>query len=223
MAGRRGDSFAALPPRAAAANYVARLSDEQRLEALPKAAGSSDTALLRALCSAGVSLDTADEYGLTPLHVAAWRGAAASVRRLAALGANPLPPRAHGGTTPATAAAANGHATALDALASIGADLDSDGSERGVPPLLHILRRAAPAALQAVATSGEGHAALRAAWCPARALKTAVPLPTVCGAGLRVLISSRETHAGAGSVLIDGAVPQPLLEKLDALFASLPL
>ncbi|EOD19322.1 hypothetical protein EMIHUDRAFT_458748 [Emiliania huxleyi CCMP1516] len=133
MAGRRGDAFAALPPRAAAANY---------------AAGSSDTALLRALCSAnaGVSLDTADEYGMTPLHVAAWRGAAAS-----------------------------------------------------------------------------GDAALRAAWCPARALQTAVPLPTVRGAGLRVLISSREGHAGAGSVVIDGAVPEPLLEKLDALFASLPL
>ncbi|EOD27178.1 putative transketolase [Emiliania huxleyi CCMP1516] len=80
-----------------------------------------------------------------------------------------------------------------------GADLDSDGSERG------------------------GDAALRAAWCPARALQTAVPLPTVCGAGLRVLISSREGHAGAGSVVIDGAVPEPLLEKLDALFASLPL
>lgn len=261
--GKVRPAFVAVPPIASACAAVARLTVEQRRDAVHQAAARSDTARLTALHAAGAPLDLPNEYGFTPLHEAAWHGAAAAVRRLGALGVDPRPDRAHGGGTPATAAAANGHSATLAALEWIGADLDSFGSEEGMVPLGYLLRRTVapllepgpatlPAAdwtawlarrvLQVVKVADGDHVAggaqpsdahgpcrdtepLLSAPLPACAVTTEVSgaPPLTVSPAMRWLIEPDEAHAGAGSVIIDGAFSEAMLSRLDRLFAQLPL
>jgi len=234
MSGRRAETFAALPPLAAACDYAARLDAAQRVEALHRGAARSDTALLSALQAFGVSLDAPDEYGFSPLHLAAWHGAAPAIRRLRALGADPRPPHAHGGGTPATAAAANGHFDAVAALRSIGAEMPDGDRDSSVSSVGAALAAATLEAPPAAATE----AAVRAVAATEVAARTAVKgvvemeaaetevaarAAPVSGARTSCLIPRGVEHPGAGSVLLDCAFPERLLASLETLFRSLPL
>ena len=253
LAGRR---FSGLPPLAAACSYVARLTHAQRLEALHHAAARSETALLSALHAAGVSFESPDEYGFSALHTASWHGAVISIRRMIALGANPRPPRAHGGSTPGTIAAANGHSAVLKVLEEIGADLESAGSEEGIAPIDYIFRRKAVPILELRcadqhSTSSDSVAssvacALKAmsltdpaesqhdtdmhatserffVSAPFRMRRLSMQRDAHIDAAVQWLISPSDTHVGAGSVTVDGALSDDFLARLVSLFHTLPL
>ena len=139
-------------------------------------------------------------------------------------GANPSLPAA-GGSTAATAAAANGHLDALALLEAAGADLTAAGSE-GHPPLYYVLQRGlvqlrdapspfGPAAEQATRKDcGEGCAKELP---HLHRLLEAVPWPLTppCHPRITHLIASSVAHPGAGSAIIDDALPAEVLDQLD--------
>jgi len=206
--------FEALPPREAAAARLRALDHTQRCEYAAEAAMCGECTHLEALQAIGFDLSRPlNEYGQTPLVLAAWNGHEAAVTLLLALGADARR-AAHGGATAAMAAAGAGHAALAKRLARAAAGddaaLDEDEAnfweERAVPEL--------------VASSPE------AAATPAP-LPSLLPLPPPppmppAAARLMRLIASDAMHPGAGACYIDGGVPEATLSALVDLFATLP-
>merc|ERR1712118_491807 len=75
---------------------------------------------LAALLDAGADIDAKNEYGQTPLFLAAWAGHGDAVTELLSWGADPKK-TCSGGILPGAAAASRGHVGALNALAAAGA------------------------------------------------------------------------------------------------------
>jgi len=94
------------------------LTRSQRSEHLRRASERGDVRRLTALLEAGVDLGDADEYGHTPLFVAAWRGHASVVELLLHWGAEPNKP-SNGGVLPVAAATVCGHDAVLRILKEV--------------------------------------------------------------------------------------------------------
>lgn len=129
---------------------------------------------------------------------------------------------AHGGALPATSAAAQQHEAALRALLDAGADpslrgshgqtaLEYEGSAgRGCGPVAKLLQsRMGVSPDSFVADSQDS---------PSARVGTLVPARTV-----QVLIDPGSTHAGAGSYIVDGALPEEFLIQVEELWRSLPI
>jgi len=191
--GGRG-KFRALPAADAAAEAISRLSCEDRLTELCKAALDGDVIRIVALANVGVEVDAVlNEYGHTALFVASLHGRSAAVRRLIELRAS-VTCRSHGGATAATAAAANGHAEVLRLLQESGADCSIPGSEGKTPA--EYLGITPVAARSPSAQRGD-----------ARLFELQVP----------------EDHPGVGSCYIDGGFTQEVLSALTRLCSILPV
>ena len=145
--GSRPESFACAdharrscpnPGRAARRRVVKLTTRRERDEALRTAAALGDVPTVRALVAAGADVDAADECGLGPAVVAAWRGRAETVRELARAGAD-LAAVAPGGATAWSAARANGHDAVLRELRRAG--LEALEEIEALDLLLILLRR----------------------------------------------------------------------------------
>lgn len=91
------------------------LTRSQRSEHLRHAVERGDLRRVRALLEAGVDIECSDEYGHTPLFVAAWRGRAGVAELLLQWGAR-ASTKSNDGTSPVGAAAACGHGALLQVL-----------------------------------------------------------------------------------------------------------
>ncbi|KAF0688341.1 Aste57867_20053 [Aphanomyces stellatus] len=111
----------ALPLWRALQLYVG-LTPKQRDTEMFKAVAADNAARIKALVQVGVNVNCRNEYGQTPLFVAAWMGYGLVVDALLASGAaTDLADNAH--TVPAQCAAANGH---MDIASRLGGTLDVD-------------------------------------------------------------------------------------------------
>lgn len=88
----------------------------QRCIHLQRAAERGDVRRVRAILEAGVQIDVENEYGQSPLFLAAWAGHADVVRELVHWGAD-AGKRSNGGVVPAAAARAADHGNVLTAIA----------------------------------------------------------------------------------------------------------
>lgn len=103
----KAEKFRAMSATDAAASRLGHTRHDRSAE-LFKAAVAGDTPRLLALLRAGTDVREANEYGQTPLFLAAYHGHGAAARLLAEWGGQPGCAAA-GGTTPAAAAAAGGY------------------------------------------------------------------------------------------------------------------
>jgi len=92
------------------------LTRSQRSEHLRRAADRGDARRVRALLQAGVDLYCADEYGHSPLFIAAWRGHTSVVELLLDWGVLPENSIANNGIGPHAAAVTGGHRAVLQVL-----------------------------------------------------------------------------------------------------------
>eukprot|EP00911_Craspedida_sp_UC1_P002991 UC1_evm1s2186 len=108
--------FKALPLTAAAASGIG-YTRAARCEALERAAYVGRTPRLRAILTAGCDVDMQDEYGRTPLFLAALAGHVAAVRTLVQWGADTTA-AAHGGWTPLKVAKVHNYTKVIRVLSS---------------------------------------------------------------------------------------------------------
>ncbi|CAE6972459.1 ASB2, partial [Symbiodinium sp. CCMP2456] len=111
--------FQAQHPREAASAHLGATQQERTAE-LHKAAAAGDRFRLLALFEAGVDVDAVNEYGQSPVFLAAYHDAAEAVSLLAWAGADIDRP-ANGGSSAWACAAAIGHEGAARALVEAGA------------------------------------------------------------------------------------------------------
>ncbi|CAE6930447.1 ASB2 [Symbiodinium sp. CCMP2592] len=111
--------FQAQHPREAASAHLGATQQERTAE-LHKAAAAGDTLRLLALFEAGVDVDAVNEYGQSPVFLAAYHDAAEVISLLVWAGADIDRP-ANGGTSAWACAAAIGHEGAARALVEAGA------------------------------------------------------------------------------------------------------
>ena len=135
--GKSSKRFVGLGPRACARLRLGT-SRPKRTEALIAAAQHGDARRIRAIVAAGCDVNCSDEYGLTPLMWAGWRGKAIAADALLRSGADPArTARGGGGVTASVAASAAGHVRlaatlrvaeddAGTSIASLTVDWDSD-------------------------------------------------------------------------------------------------
>lgn len=116
-----------LPPRLASA-----LDVEQA-----QAVRSGDVKQLRGLIEQGALVNAPDQWGTTPLVIAAREGQVEAVRALLKAGAEP--DGRNGGMTPLAAAALRGHASVVRVLLRAGAQPNATGLN-GQPPLISALQ-----------------------------------------------------------------------------------
>lgn len=183
-------------------------------ERLGGAAARGELSAIEASLSDGGRVEARNEYGQTALFRAAAAGSAAAVARLLELGAD-TEARANGGATPCLAASAGGHLQAYRLLEAAVACTDAAGP-RGV--------RACDYAAQA--ERREGGASLPLPAFPPSGLPPAPPLapaPPPGAAVGRLLEAGGASHPGAGSCTVDNALPPEALERLLALWRSLPV
>jgi hypothetical protein len=90
----------------------------QRCDELRKACAADDCRRIAALVEAGVDLEHRDEYGMTPLLLAAWLGHSRATWLLAKIGAD-VTARVPQGHTAIDIAAAQGHENVLRALGAV--------------------------------------------------------------------------------------------------------
>eukprot|EP00927_Polykrikos_kofoidii_P071226 TRINITY_DN67523_c0_g1_i1.p1 TRINITY_DN67523_c0_g1~~TRINITY_DN67523_c0_g1_i1.p1 ORF type:complete len:717 (-),score=59.28 TRINITY_DN67523_c0_g1_i1:239-2389(-) len=95
------------------------MTQTQRSEQVRRAIERGQARRLQALLEAGANLGDTNEYGHTPLFVAAWRGRASIVEILLHWAADPNV-TANGGPTPLSAAAACGHHAVVQLLQNAG-------------------------------------------------------------------------------------------------------
>ena len=141
-----------------------------------------DTA--QVLLDAGAGVNTANDYGVTPLALACDNGSAGMVTRLLQAGADPNAVRSTG-ETPLMTCARTGSLAAVDALLTAGADPGATESVRGQTALMW--------------AAGEGHAEvvglLVARGGNVRARST--------GGYTALLIAAREDERGLAGLLLD--------------------
>ncbi len=135
--GKSSKRFVGLGPRACARLRLGT-SRPKRTEALIAAAQQGDARRIRAIVAAGCDANCSDEYGLTPLMWAGWRGKARAADALLRSGADPArTARGGGGVTASVAASGAGHVRlaatlrvaeddAGTSIASLTVDWDSD-------------------------------------------------------------------------------------------------
>jgi len=110
----KGNKFGALNADADAAARIG-LTKAQRCSHLQRAAERGDTVRVKALLEAGADVDMENEYGQSPLFLAAWAGHPEVVAALVSYGAD-IAKASNGGATPAVAAASMGQEDVLRTL-----------------------------------------------------------------------------------------------------------
>ena len=200
-------TFVPEPPGRAARRRVVKLTTRrERDEALRTAAALGDVPTVRALVAAGADVDAADECGLGPLAVAAWRGRAATVRELLRAGADHAAV-APGGATAWSAARANGHDAVLRELRRAGMEpeafeeieaLEKSGMEGGENPCLSpssgLLSRSTSLSSRDLAPR-----------------TTRLPVPASVLA---------DVPSGVGAMYVDDGLPEPFLAAAEELMAA---
>ena len=165
-----------------------------------------DVPTVRALVAAGADVDAADECGLGPAVIAAWRGRAETVRELARAGAD-LAAVAPGGATAWSAARANGHDAVLRELRRAGVEpeafeeieaLEKSGMEGGENPCLSpssgLLSRSTSLSSRDLAPR-----------------TTRLPVPASVLA---------DVPSGVGAMYVDDGLPEPFLAAAEELMAA---
>ncbi|XP_058207300.1 protein VAPYRIN-like [Rhododendron vialii] len=106
----------------------------ERGEAVLEAARRGDLNHLESLLDRDASVSFRDQYGLTALHVAAFKGHKDAVMMLVELGSAELECRDHEGHTPLHLAVEGGHAEMVEVLVNRGANVNAS-SKKGATPL----------------------------------------------------------------------------------------
>ena len=231
--------FRATGPRGCARANLGE-SRPKRVETLLAAAAEDDARRVFATVRAGVDVDASDEYGMTALATAAWRGNASAAAALLRCGADPRRAARGGeGVDAARAARAAGRtrlaemledearardgaeeagAEAVadaDAGSGSGADVGDAGSGSGAD----VGDAGSGSGADGNAGSGsgaDGNAGLGSGADGAAAPKTSPQSPRV-----RVLVDPSSNHPGArGSFYVDGAVPESILRRLERVGAA---
>ena len=118
-----------------------QMSTRRRVTALPPCTGPrtrNDAETAAALIRAGADVDAANDYGVTPLSLAARNGNAEILLQLLAAGVDPNDPRqaVNAGETPLMLAARSGRVDAVQVLAAAGADVDAQENWNGQSALM---------------------------------------------------------------------------------------
>ena len=175
-------------------------SRPRRTETLLAAARAGDARRVLAVVDAGVDVDATDEYGLTAVTTAAWRGRARAVEALLRSGADAKKPARGGeGVGAAEAAEAGGHATLAARVRAWEEEMMTrdNASDRTVPSMKG-------GVLSAVDDDD-----------------TASNTPSSSRVETLIDPASFPSHPGANwSFRVDGAVPEDVLRRLDAVAAS---
>jgi len=161
-------------------------------EELFVAASDGHVGRLCAALDARADVDARDKYGRTALHMAAAAGHLAAVETLLVRGAS-VNHAANGGSSPCIVAAAAGHAEVVRRLEMAGADCHKPG----------------PGGKSAVRYLAE----VKGAEADRGMSKAAV---------VTTLIPPAQAHAGAGTVIVDGAFDHAFLERMAVLWQCLP-
>ncbi|KAK3258772.1 hypothetical protein CYMTET_32195 [Cymbomonas tetramitiformis] len=221
--------FKALP---ADASVRLGATQVQRSVQLAKAAERGDVPHLKRVLEAGADVAAVDEYGLSPLHLAAWHGHMEAVRELLQWGA-PAAAVAHGGSTPGSIAAANEDA---EILALLQAEARTEGPLPCGGPCLQAeartegpLPRGGPCLQAEARTEGplpRGGPCLQAerkATTDGGAHDTRAPLPAHPSHPKVVsVVAPTCSHLCAGSFYIDNGFSEETLATLEALHVALP-
>lgn len=203
--------FRAMGPRARAHVNLGE-SRPKRVESLLAAAAEDDARRVFATVRAGVDVDATDEYGMTALATAAWRGKASAVAALLRCGADPRRTARGGeGVDAARAARAAGRTRLAEmierearARERYERDRDED-SGAGADSAVGLGRAGGAAAEKTSGSAGEPDAVSD----PPR---------------VRVLVDPSSNHPGArGSFYVDGAVPESILRRLERVGATAAL
>ena len=194
--------FQALPRTASAATRLGTFRSA-RSDALFCAAARGYRLRVAAIIGAGADVDGGNEYGQTPIFVAAWNGRRDVCELLLEAGSTLRGDSA--GCTPAQAAAVAGHVQ-----------------------LAKLLEDAAAAAAVAQARGAAADQARAAAELPSALPAGPVGRPTAGAAwvaealAVTVLIPVGDSHPGAGAVCVDNALDESFLLRLEALHDGLP-
>ena len=133
---QRGDAAAVRTLLARDANVDERQGDGAT--ALHWAAYLNDVDTTTALIRAGADVHAANDFGVTPLVLAARNGHAEIITQLLAAGVDPNDPRqtVNAGETPLMLAARTGQVDAVEVLANAGADIDAQETWNGQSALM---------------------------------------------------------------------------------------
>jgi ankyrin repeat protein len=167
----------------------------QRMEQFLKAVEEDDVLRVEALIGLGVDVDGSNECGESALLVAAWLGHTEVARTLLAAGADPLKV-AHGGYSVLSIARSRGHLDLLSVLTLAGVQVGGECSFEYCATDECILAQPCP-------LHGKGFS------------------NGPCD--VTVLFSPECSHPGKGSLYADGGFPESFLQRLEALWASIPL
>ena len=183
--GKSSKRFVGLGPRACARLRMGT-SRPKRTEALIAAAQQGDARRIRAIVAAGCDVNCSDEYGLTPLMWAGWRGEASAACALLRSGADPgRTARGGGGVTASVAASAAGHVR-LAATLRVAED-----------------------------DAGASVASLTVDWDSEKA-ESESETETSRAVSVKTLVNPSMDHPGANhSFIVDGAVPEHVLTRLE--------
>ena len=232
-ASKAREKFTALSLSASAASFLGA-TQEKRTAELLAAAVAGNVRRLKALVDAGVNLGAVNEYGQSALFLSAQHGHPEAVQYLASVGSD-VDLAAGGGARPATVAAALQRLDVLSSLRTAGADLSLTGAH-GLSPMDYAAfckHSDVVAELATSSVSGTPFCREDTALGPARngapphhalrlppylASLNKPPKPTVT-----TLVDASIAHPGAGSYMVDGALSEALLCKLETLWSSLPV
>ena len=201
-------TFVPEPPGRAARRRVVKLTTRrERDEALRTAAALGDVPTVRALVAAGADVDAADECGLGPAVVAAWRGQAETVRELARAGAD-LAAVAPGGATAWSAARANGHDAVLRELRRAG--LEPEAFEE-IEALETSPRRDVSRSSPRARDEGRPFRSTSLSSRDLAPRTTRLPVPASVLA---------DVPSGVGAMYVDDGLPEPFLAAAEELMAA---
>jgi len=201
-------TFVPEPPGRAARRRVVKLTTRrERDEALRTAAALGDVPTVRALVAAGADVDAADECGLGPAVVAAWRGQAETVRELARAGAD-LAAVAPGGATAWSAARANGHDAVLRELRRAG--LEPEAFEE-IEALETSPRRDVSRSSPRARDEGRPSRSTSLSSRDLAPRTTRLPVPASVLA---------DVPSGVGAMYVDDGLPEPFLAAAEELMAA---
>lgn len=112
-----------------------RKSDQPKVkpQSIHEAAKRGDRVAAEKFLAQGVQINTKNEAGLTPLHLAAWHGRTEVMELLLACGANIHAKCREAGMTPLHYAAAFGQKEAAELLIANGAEVDAKNKRGGTP------------------------------------------------------------------------------------------
>ena len=197
--------FRAMGPRARAHANLGE-SRPKRVETLLAAAAEDDARRVFATVRAGVDVDATDEYGMTALATAAWRGKASAVAALLRCGADPRRTARGGeGVDAARAARAAGRTRLAEIIEKEARAREGYERDRDEDSAVGLGRAGGAAAEETSGSAGEPDAVS----APPR---------------VRVLVDPSSNHPGArGSFYVDGAVPESILRRLERVGATAAL